>query len=86
MSWPCSTRAKAAMDRFEAALSESAEAHERARKVATEVAAWADREREKIEADRLAIQRRSALRVQIGASKSGLAPAIDALKLAERRS
>jgi hypothetical protein len=89
VSWPRSTQAQTAMERFEAAISESVEAHEHARKVAVKVAAWADRDRAKIEADRREIRRRTARRVereQRASQEHELALAIDALKLAERRS
>ncbi|MGX9980743.1 hypothetical protein [Methylobacterium fujisawaense] len=89
MSWLYPTHVKAKLERFEAALAESGEAHEQAQKVASEIAASTVEDRKKIEATRREIRRRSDQRLERQRHRAdqepGLAAAIDALKLLERR-
>ena len=89
MSWLYPTRVKTKLEQFEAVLAESGEAHEQAQKVAREVAQSATEDLKTIEATRRETRRRSDLRLERERHRTGrdagLATAIDALKLVERR-
>lgn len=89
MSWMIPRRAQAERERLHAVLAESGKARELAQKAAGEVAASAVEDRKKIEATRREIRRRSDQRLERqrhhAGQEPGLAAAIDALKLLERR-
>jgi hypothetical protein len=89
MSWLIPNPAHAERERLTAVLAESGKAREQAQKVAHEVAKSANEDLKTIEATRRETRRRSDQRLERERHSSGrdtgLATAIDALQLLERR-
>jgi hypothetical protein len=89
MSWLIPNRAHAERERLTAVLAESGKAREQAQKVAHQVARSANEDLKTIEATRRETRRRSDQRLERERRRSGqepgLAAAVNALKLLERR-